>query len=218
MGAGFRTFVSGEVLTADNVQNYLMDQAVMVFSGTAARSSALPTPETGMTAYSTATGLEVYNGSAWKFIGPEEIAIFNETQASGTDGGTFTSGSFAKRTLNTTVVNTITGCSISSSVISLPAGTYEVHANSGGFKVNNHQARLQNTTAATTLSSGTNAYSVTSDNVMTMSFIDTVFTLTATSNIELQSRCASTQASNGLGPASSFGDEIYRTITIRKIG
>lgn len=65
MGSGFRTFASGEVLTSSNVQNYLMDQAVMVFAGTAARASALPSPEVGMTAYSTATGLQVYNGTAW---------------------------------------------------------------------------------------------------------------------------------------------------------
>lgn len=46
-----------------------MDQAVMVFAGTAARASALPTPEVGMTAYSTATGLQVYDGSAWVNVG-----------------------------------------------------------------------------------------------------------------------------------------------------
>jgi hypothetical protein len=65
MGAGFRTFASGEVLTSNNVMEYLMKQMVMVFSGTAARSSALPSPETGMVAYSTATGLQVYNGTSW---------------------------------------------------------------------------------------------------------------------------------------------------------
>ena len=64
-GAGYRTFQSGEVLTANNVQTYLMDQAVQVYSGTAARSSAVPSPSTGMVAYSTATGLQVFNGSAW---------------------------------------------------------------------------------------------------------------------------------------------------------
>jgi hypothetical protein len=42
-----------------------MDQSVMVFAGTAARSSAIPTPSAGMVAYSTATQLQVYNGSAW---------------------------------------------------------------------------------------------------------------------------------------------------------
>jgi hypothetical protein len=69
MGSGFRTFASGEVLTAANVQNYLMDQAVMVFSGTAERGSALPSPETGMVAYSTATGLQVYDGTNWTDVG-----------------------------------------------------------------------------------------------------------------------------------------------------
>jgi hypothetical protein len=36
-----------------------------------------------------------------------DMAIFREEQASGTNGGTFTSGSYIKRTLNTTVVNNI---------------------------------------------------------------------------------------------------------------
>jgi hypothetical protein len=69
MGSGFRTFASGEVLTSSNVQNYLMDQAVMVFAGTAERGSALPSPEVGMTAYSTATGMQVWDGSAWVAVG-----------------------------------------------------------------------------------------------------------------------------------------------------
>ena len=68
-GAGYRTFQSGEVLTSTNVQTYLMDQAVQVYSGTAARASAIPSPSTGMVAYSTATGLQVFNGSAWTDVG-----------------------------------------------------------------------------------------------------------------------------------------------------
>jgi hypothetical protein len=68
-GAGYRTFQSGEVLTSTNVQTYLMDQAVQVYAGTAARSSAVPSPSAGMVAYSTATGLQVFNGSAWIDVG-----------------------------------------------------------------------------------------------------------------------------------------------------
>lgn len=64
-GLGRKTFNSGDVLNAADVQGYLMDQAVMVFAGTAARGSAIPTPSAGMVAYSTATQLQVYNGSAW---------------------------------------------------------------------------------------------------------------------------------------------------------
>ena len=68
-GAGYRTFASGEVLTSTNVQTYLMDQAVQVYAGTAARASAVPSPSTGMVAYATATGLQVFNGSAWVSVG-----------------------------------------------------------------------------------------------------------------------------------------------------
>ena len=91
MGAGFRTFQSGEVLTADNVQNYLMDQAVMVFAGTAERGSALPTPETGMTAYSTATGLQVYNGSDWSAVS----SVVQVKSTTKTDTFTMSSTTFA---------------------------------------------------------------------------------------------------------------------------
>jgi hypothetical protein len=49
-----------------------MDQSVMYFAGTAARSSAIATPTTGMTTYIGTTGtatipqIEVYTGSAWQ--------------------------------------------------------------------------------------------------------------------------------------------------------
>ena len=64
-GAGYRTFGTGTVLTASQVQTYLMDQAVMNFAGTAARGSALPNPSTGMVAHVGGGTLTVYNGSSW---------------------------------------------------------------------------------------------------------------------------------------------------------
>ena len=64
-GLGRKVFAPGDTLTASDVNGYLMDQSVMVFAGTAARASAIPTPSAGMVAYSTATSLQVYNGSAW---------------------------------------------------------------------------------------------------------------------------------------------------------
>ena len=62
MGLGRRTFAPGEVLTASNVMNYLMDQSVMNFAGTAARGSAIGTAlSEGMVSYMNDTDrLEVY--------------------------------------------------------------------------------------------------------------------------------------------------------------
>jgi hypothetical protein len=71
-GSGRKVFTAGDVLTASDVQNYMMDQSVMYFAGTAARSSAIATPTTGMTTYIGTTGtasipqIETYTGSAWQ--------------------------------------------------------------------------------------------------------------------------------------------------------
>jgi hypothetical protein len=61
-----KVFVAGEILTAADVNTNLMDQAVMVFAGTAARGSDIPTPVEGMVSYlNDADRLELYT-TAWK--------------------------------------------------------------------------------------------------------------------------------------------------------
>lgn len=59
---GFRTFAAGEVLTAANVNDYLMEQAVIgCTSGTRPSS-----PQEGMTIYETDTDrILTYDGSSW---------------------------------------------------------------------------------------------------------------------------------------------------------
>ena len=66
MGSGFTTFTAGNVLTASEVNNYLMEQSVMVFATEAARDSAITAPEDGMVCYVTGTGLYyTYVTSDW---------------------------------------------------------------------------------------------------------------------------------------------------------
>lgn len=68
-GAGRRTFQPGEVLTASNVNSYLMDQSVMRFASSAARGSAVGTAviAEGMVSYLTdSDALEFYDGTDWK--------------------------------------------------------------------------------------------------------------------------------------------------------
>jgi hypothetical protein len=66
-GAGFKDFTAGEVLTANDVDTYLMQQSVMVFAGTAARASALGTSVSeGMVTYLLDdNSITVWNGSSW---------------------------------------------------------------------------------------------------------------------------------------------------------
>jgi len=64
-GLGRKTFTAGEVLTAANVQGYLMDQTVMVFADASARDTAIPSPSAGMYAHlNDSDTLFQYNGSA----------------------------------------------------------------------------------------------------------------------------------------------------------
>lgn len=68
-GAGKKTFVAGDVLTASDVNSYLMDQSVMRFSSSATRATALPSPSEGMMSYLDDTNeVEVYDGSSWGLI------------------------------------------------------------------------------------------------------------------------------------------------------
>jgi hypothetical protein len=64
-GLGFKNFVTGDVLTAGDVNGYLM-QGVLVFASAAARDSAITSPQEGQFAYTKDTnGLWYYDGAAW---------------------------------------------------------------------------------------------------------------------------------------------------------
>lgn len=73
-GAGKKTFVAGEVLTAAQVNDYLMDQAVMRFSGSAARAASITAPTEGMITYlDDVNRVEYYSGSAWVAVSPTDV-------------------------------------------------------------------------------------------------------------------------------------------------
>ena len=68
--AGRKNFVAGEILTAADVNSFLMDQSVMVFDDSAARTTAIPTPTEGMVTYrKDDSRLEVFDGSAFGPVG-----------------------------------------------------------------------------------------------------------------------------------------------------
>jgi hypothetical protein len=64
-GLGFKTFTTGEVLTAGDVNGYLM-QGINVFATTTARDAAITAPAEGQFAFTKDTnGLWYYDGAAW---------------------------------------------------------------------------------------------------------------------------------------------------------
>lgn len=84
--AGFKDFQPAEVLTAADVNDFLMDQSVMVFDDAAARAAAIGTANftEGMTTYNKDTAqLELFDGAAFVAVGaqPGLIHIKRETFA-----------------------------------------------------------------------------------------------------------------------------------------
>jgi hypothetical protein len=68
-GQGFKTFVTGEVLTAADTNGYLM-QGVNVFASAAARSAAITSPQEGQMSYLKDTNsTEYYDGASWVAVG-----------------------------------------------------------------------------------------------------------------------------------------------------
>ena len=74
--AGYRTFNTGDVLTASQVQYNLQNQTIMYFASAAARDAALTvgTVQEGMFAYLADTNTTVYyDGAAWQSFGTGDV-------------------------------------------------------------------------------------------------------------------------------------------------
>jgi hypothetical protein len=85
-GLGFKTFTTGEVLTAADTNGYLM-QGVLVFASAAARNAAITSPQEGQFAYTKDTnGLWYYDGAAWVASGATGD-IEGVTAGTGISGG-----------------------------------------------------------------------------------------------------------------------------------
>ncbi len=217
-------FVANTVLTAAQ-QNLSAGTGVPVFATTVTRDAAFGGSNKalaeGQLAYIEASNVvQYYDGAAWATVGPSspQVSIFSVSQSSGTNGGTATSGSFLKIGLNTTVINGITSCTLTSGVISLPAGTYTVAASNPFAGVNDCKIKLYNTSDSADVIIGTsgNQNGATTSQVIRTELLG-VFTSAATKNYELQYRVAATLASYGLGINNSFGvAENYALITITK--
>lgn len=96
-GLGFKTFTTGEVLTAADVNGYLM-QGILVFASEAARNSAITSPQEGQFAFTKDNNsLWYYTGAAWVASGATgDIEGITTGTDSGLSGGV-TSGTAVLR-------------------------------------------------------------------------------------------------------------------------
>lgn len=146
------------------------------------------------------------------------FATFNETQANGTDGGSAVATTWTTRVLNTTVINGITGASLATNQVTLPAGTYVATVFSPLRNTNLTKIRLYNVTDASITAIGQNVNIDSSASVGAVATLQAQFTIAASKAFAVQYYCQSSAATFGLGRAVSAGtSEIYTTIQIQKI-
>lgn len=157
------------------------------------------------------------NGGGEVQILSAPYVLLQDQKTQNTDGGTFTSGAWQTRTINTEVSDTGGVCSIASNQITLAAGTYEYEISAPGFLVNSHQAKLYNVTDAADVAFGTSEYSGTGSFATSRSVIKGRMTISASKVFEIRHRCGSTKATNGFGEKSNVAVEIYTIAEFRKV-
>jgi len=151
----YKVFANGYPLQASELNNYLMNQSVIVFASSSARSAALTTPTEGMVTYLEDTNaLEIYNGSAWAantptslsnvlITAPRETTNIQADATSGTENMNLFSGSHMYHTSNA-------------------AGNFTLNVrSSASVALNTTMAVGETTTAVFSVTQGSTAYYLT---------------------------------------------------------
>ncbi len=138
----------------------------------------------------------------------------SNTQSSGVNAGATTSGSWQTTILNTLDNDTASIASLATNQVTLPAGTYFVHAVSTFNNSSSVQTRIYNITDSAILVNGQDGSSLNG----TLNFpVEGIFTISGTKAVALQYQSASSIATTGQGGASSFGTEVYAVVEFVKI-
>lgn len=163
-----------------------------------------------------------YDGTEWRIVTdlrkPTKILV-REEQTSSTQSGSFSSGAWRTRVLNTKIFDTGGNASLASNQITLDPGTYRVVDSwTPANQVNRHVAQLYNVTAASQTLLGAGGYSAAANaNAQNNSPIKGQFAITVQSVFELRHLCETTKTTNGFGIENSLTTEIYAFLELEKI-
>lgn len=150
--------------------------------------------------------------------GMGQMLHVRDEKAAGTAGGTFTAGAWVTRTLNTVKTNAITGASLSSNRITLPAGTYYIDARAPASQVLGHVAKLANITDGTDTIIGSAELNGTGSAHNVPSWVRGRFTIASQKTFEIQHRSTNSLSTTGFGRASDVGvTEVYTEVLIWKV-
>lgn len=200
--SGWKQWADSEVVEATDFQNYIQDQVVQVYAGTAARATALGTAvSAGMLSYITAsTALELYNGTAWVSVSsPGDIT--EVTAGTGLTGG----GASGAVTLN------VNYAAVGSAVLASPniTGTATIAAGSvtGNLFVGGDLSDPNWTASRVLTTSGSTAVTST----VTTTELGYLSGVTSAIQTQINARVSQT---NGVVTTAAVGSVVVRNIAI----
>ncbi|NIO44972.1 MAG: hypothetical protein GTN36_05475 [Candidatus Aenigmarchaeota archaeon] len=146
------------------------------------------------------------------------VGYVKDVRSSGTDGGTYTLGSYATRTLQTTEADFNKFGSLSSNQITLTAGTYDIEAEAVAHDTGTTKIKIYNTTDSSDAIIGDVARNDGSGDDFAKCSLKGRLTITSAKTYELRLRGTNTKTTSGMGKSAGFGDdEVYSIIKITKV-
>jgi hypothetical protein len=172
---------------------------------------------------STSGNVAIFDGTTGKALKDDGITsnvwdvIIEDQKPQNTDGGTFASGAWQTRDLNTLVFNHNSLASLSNNRFTLPAGTYCIDWDAPAYRVNRHKTALYNYSSSTIVAYGTSELSSESGATMNRSVGTKVVTISSSTSFTIRHICQSSYNNTGFGCATNFGTEVYTRVRIKKI-
>ena len=142
-------------------------------------------------------------------------AVICDQKAAGITCGTFTSGAWRHRDLNTEITDTDGIVSIATNDFTLAAGTYLIMWSAPCYEGSRHKTRLYDVTGTAVVEIGSSG--VASSATQTRSFGYKRVTPSGSNAYRIEHQCETTKATNGLGLESDFSAvEKYTIVEIYK--
>lgn len=144
-------------------------------------------------------------------------AILEDQKSAGTAGGTFNTGSFLTRDLNTEVADPDGIVSLSSNQFTLAAGNYFIVWSAPAYDSGRHKTQLFNATDSTVVGNGSSEYTLNTGAEQSRSVGSARVAITESKAFEIRHRAENGNGSNGYGVESNFGVvEVYTRVEIYK--
>jgi hypothetical protein len=203
----------------DVVITSVADDEVLAYDSTSSKWINQTAAEAGL---ATASALSTHTSDTGLHYYPnyQAMAVLVDTKAANTNGGTFTSGSWYTRDINTEQEDPGALMVLSSNRFRFTStGYYYIWGSAPAFDVGRHQTRVYNYSTSTVEFYGSSEYANTSYEHVTRSFFAGIINVTSTAHYyEIQHRCEQTRADLGFGVASNFGtQEDYTFVYIMKL-